>query len=278
MRLFLLVTSTVAIALGLGGCGLFAGGDEDNVVAPAPKSAAAQPFSQPIVKPQLKLTRGAALIQPTNPDERLKAIRSGRSDPFGALISSTAGTAGNQSSGSSNANSSGGSSKKADPASAMAKSYNRFLDRVGDSLEESADDSASSPVAVGPGSSSSGHLPELPTSSSSSSEVPPLPPLPQPDLAKGIRVTGVVVIGGMPRAIIKAPDETVSRTVGPGDRLSNGQVVVKRIDNRNPDEPLVIVEQYGTEVAIGVGKLPVQLASIPTNLSPVPALWYNRHH
>lgn len=272
MRLFLLVASAVAVTLGTSGCGLFAGGDDNVVAPPMPQSAAAQPFSQPIVKPKFKSRRVAALIQPTNPDERLKAIRSGRSDPFAALVSSvpvsqssnsTNAKEGSVTSSTSTANPAGSTTIRISPGSSGQPVT--LLPRV------------TSRVTSSSGSSSS-QLPDLPTSSSRPSEVPPLPQLPQPDLAKGIRVTGVVVLGGIPKAIIKAPDEIVSRTVGPGDRLSNGQVVVKRIDHSNPDEPLVIVEQYGTELAIGIGKAPVQLASVPTSLSPVPALWYNKHH
>jgi hypothetical protein len=102
-----------------------------------------------------------------------------------------------------------------------------------------------------------------------------LPPLPQPDLAKGVQVTGVVLVAGVPRAIIKAPDEPISRTVGPGDRLSNGQVLVKTIDVSNRAEPVVILEQFGTDVAVGVGKAGIEIAAAPTDLPPVPGLFHS---
>ena len=85
--------------------------------------------------------------------------------------------------------------------------------------------------------------------------VPDLPKLPEPTLAKGIEVTGVIEIAGVPQAILKAPNET-ARYVREGQRVSNGQVLVKRIEmNRGPN-PVVILEQYGIEVARQVGEKP----------------------
>lgn len=85
--------------------------------------------------------------------------------------------------------------------------------------------------------------------------VPDLPKLPEPTLAKGIEVTGVIEVGGVPRAILKAPNEA-ARYVQTGQRVSNGQVLVKRIEmNRGPN-PVVILEQYGIEVARQVGEKP----------------------
>ncbi len=81
---------------------------------------------------------------------------------------------------------------------------------------------------------------------------PDLPPLPQPDLARAVRVTGVVQIGGEMRAIVEPPNEN-SRYVRVGDSLANGQVLVKRIDVNAGPEPVVILEQFGVEVARPVG-------------------------
>jgi hypothetical protein len=85
--------------------------------------------------------------------------------------------------------------------------------------------------------------------------IPDLPKLPEPTLAKGIEVTGVIEIAGVPQAILKAPNES-ARYVRQGQRVSNGQVLVKRIEmNRGPG-PVVILEQYGIEVARQVGEKP----------------------
>jgi hypothetical protein len=84
----------------------------------------------------------------------------------------------------------------------------------------------------------------------------PLPPIPDPSLAKAVEVTGVVVIGGVPRAIVKAPNEPTSRYVTVGQRLSNGLVLVKRIEVNSGSDPVVILEQSGVEVSRAVGDKP----------------------
>jgi hypothetical protein len=84
----------------------------------------------------------------------------------------------------------------------------------------------------------------------------PLPPIPDPTLAKAVEVTGVVVIGGIPRAIVKAPNEPTSRYVTVGQRLSNGLILVKRIEVNSGSDPVVILEQSGVEVSRAVGDKP----------------------
>ena len=98
--------------------------------------------------------------------------------------------------------------------------------------------------------------------------IPELPPLPEPTQARGIEVSGVVEVGGVPKAIVKVPNEP-SRTVREGDRLSNGQVLVKRIEVNQGPTPLVVLEQYGIEVAkqVGGGGTPGQPGS-PTAFLP----------
>ena len=80
-----------------------------------------------------------------------------------------------------------------------------------------------------------------------------LPPPPQPELARAVEVTGVVLVGGRAQAIIKVPSEPTSRYVSSGARLSNG-VFVKRIEVNEGSDPVVILEQYGIEVAKMVGE------------------------
>lgn len=67
-------------------------------------------------------------------------------------------------------------------------------------------------------------------------------------------VSGVVVVGNEPQAIVQAPNEATSRYVRAGQRLSNGQVLVKRIEMGEGSEPIVILEQNGVEVSKGVGE------------------------
>ncbi|HEY9604888.1 MAG TPA: hypothetical protein V6C85_25015 [Allocoleopsis sp.] len=100
--------------------------------------------------------------------------------------------------------------------------------------------------------------------------IPQLPQLPEPTLAKSIEVTGVVDVGGQPNAIVKVPNEP-SRYVRVGQRLSNGQVLVKRIEMNQGPNPVVILEQYGVEVARRVGE-PAEGGTIgsPTASLPPP--------
>ncbi|MUG98991.1 hypothetical protein F7734_44530 [Scytonema sp. UIC 10036] len=79
------------------------------------------------------------------------------------------------------------------------------------------------------------------------------PPPPQPELARAVVVTGVVLIGREPQAIIKVPTEPTSRYVEAGQRLANG-VLIKRIEMNEGSEPIVILEQFGIEVAKMVGE------------------------
>jgi hypothetical protein len=61
-------------------------------------------------------------------------------------------------------------------------------------------------------------------------------------------VTGVVQLGGAAQAIVKAPNEPSSRNVQAGERLSNGEVLVKRITADQGMSPVVVLEQNGVEV------------------------------
>lgn len=84
-----------------------------------------------------------------------------------------------------------------------------------------------------------------------------LPPPPQPTLAQAVSVSGVILIGKEPQAIIKVPDESTSRYVQVGQRLANG-LWIKRIEMNEGSEPTVILEQYGIEVAKMVGENAVE--------------------
>lgn len=100
----------------------------------------------------------------------------------------------------------------------------------------------------------------VPNSSSTVAQRPFVAPPPQPDVARAVQVLGVVQIGNTAHAIVQAPNEPTSRYVQVGQRLSNGQVLVKRIEmNRGAEEPVVVLEQYGIEVptAVGQGGSPV---------------------
>lgn len=96
---------------------------------------------------------------------------------------------------------------------------------------------------------------------------PVLPPTPQPELAKAVLVSGVVMLGNQLQAIVKVPDEPNSRYVQAGQKLANG-LLIKRIEMNEGDNPVVIVEQYGIEVARMVGQAP---SATSAGVKPVPA-------
>jgi hypothetical protein len=78
------------------------------------------------------------------------------------------------------------------------------------------------------------------------------PPISRTNLAEAIDVTGVVEIGGKLTAIVQEPNSG-SRYVKVGDRLSNGQVIVKRINMSVGGEPSIVLQQNGVEFTKGVG-------------------------
>jgi hypothetical protein len=93
----------------------------------------------------------------------------------------------------------------------------------------------------------------VPLSPSTPLGIPTLPPIPQPTLARQVEVTGVVKVGNTVQAILKAPNEPTSRYVGVGQMLSNGQILVKRIEINTGSEPIVVLEENGIEVRVMVG-------------------------
>jgi hypothetical protein len=73
-------------------------------------------------------------------------------------------------------------------------------------------------------------------------------------LATAVEVTGVVYVNGRAQAIVKAPNEGTSRYVRVGQRLSDGQVLVKRIEINSGSDPVVVLEENGVEVPKVVGE------------------------
>ncbi|VXD21168.1 conserved hypothetical protein [Planktothrix serta PCC 8927] len=84
---------------------------------------------------------------------------------------------------------------------------------------------------------------------------PLVPPPPSTDLAQAMEVTGVLQVGNQTKVILKAPAEPTSRYVNVGQRVSNGEVLVKRVKFDTGGEPLVIFEQNGVEIAKSVGAI-----------------------
>ncbi|MEO0926197.1 MAG: hypothetical protein AAFY63_10030 [Cyanobacteria bacterium J06643_13] len=74
-----------------------------------------------------------------------------------------------------------------------------------------------------------------------------------PTLAQDVVISGMFEANGRTRLIVQAPEESSSRYVEVGQYLSNGQVLVKRIDNNSFANPTIILEQGGIEVAKTIG-------------------------
>ncbi|MEL6928683.1 MAG: hypothetical protein AAFO95_08620 [Cyanobacteria bacterium J06600_6] len=82
-------------------------------------------------------------------------------------------------------------------------------------------------------------------------------PLPEevfePTLAQDVVVSGLFEAAGRTQIIVQAPEESSSRYVEVGQYLSNGQILVKRIDKNHFPGPMIILEQSGVEVAKIIG-------------------------
>jgi len=85
--------------------------------------------------------------------------------------------------------------------------------------------------------------------------------------AEGTIVTGTVETAGTIYAIVKAFGETTSRSVSAGQLISNGKVLVKRIDT-NSEPPIVVLQQNGVEVLRPVGAPVVGATPNPNLILP----------
>ena len=72
-------------------------------------------------------------------------------------------------------------------------------------------------------------------------------------MADNVLVTGLVELGDRVRLIVQAPGEVTSRYVDLGQYISNGKVLVKRVESNFPT-PRVVLEQAGVEVVKIVGE------------------------
>ncbi len=247
------------------------------------KKATTQPFNNPVV-PGKQVSQVASatpsLIRPTNATERVNIVSKGRTDPFAQIVGSYSPGVPNTTLGlggikpipklpplpaatrgrvtvagiprrsaviSASLNSQKGRLNKGAIASARISKINRR--------------SVLTPV-----------LPRvLPQVVPNPTLVSVLPPPAQPDLAKAVFVSGIVMVGNEPQAIIKVPNEPTSRYVQAGQRLANG-VLIKRIEMNEGSEPVLILEQYGIEVARMVGETPANSPTAATTAAgnPVP--------
>jgi hypothetical protein len=277
-------------ALLAAGCG----GTEDNAstppsASPSPGATAsptgAQPFNTPLVSPKpdgkadekngvkVAKTTIPGLLQSTDPDERARQVQAGiRSkggfDPFASLppiltfkTPVIAGAGSFDTKDSANGKDGKVPSFPNLPQATEIRPIPKFPKIArgpgGTELQ------GKPPIARGP---SSGNVPPA-------GSVPPglipLPAIPEPTLARAVEVSGVIVtMNGLAQAIVKAPNEPTSRYVSAGQRLSNGQILVKRIEVNSGSDPTVILEQNGVEVSRSVGAKAPPTAGGPTAFVP----------
>lgn len=72
-------------------------------------------------------------------------------------------------------------------------------------------------------------------------------------LAESVVVTGIVQLEDAIQIILKAPRESFSRYVQIGQYISNGEILVKRVEGIDSRTPVVILEQSGKEVRRPIG-------------------------
>ncbi len=273
MRPIQLIALVAGVTLGIGGCGLFGGG-QDTVVTPTPEPdpsvvvepiepepTAEAPETQPLTVPapdtaQVPPPPGLLppdLISSTNPNQRAQGVQRDRPDPFAGLPANP--------------------TIQTPPVAQVPQTVPQLpglpgVPRPGVAPGGTRPGTAASPGTPGtrPGPTGAtgatgptGAAGSPGTTGGQLAPVPNLvpqlpPPPPQPDLARAVQVTGVIQIGNTVHAIVSAPNEPSSRYVRVGQRLSNGQVLVKRIEMNAGLEPVVILEQNGIEVSRAVGE------------------------
>ncbi|HZG37898.1 MAG TPA: hypothetical protein VEZ50_04380 [Nodosilinea sp.] len=231
---------------------------EGAVIEPVPvpdeQVVADEEFAEPLVPvaPQLAPIARADLIQSTDPNERLQQINNSRPDPFATVpippppprvvappppptpgTATAAGTTPGGGGGGAGTPGGAGSPVAAAPGTPGAP-------RPGAAPGAGAAPGTGTGAAPGtPGGGQPGPLP-----------LAPLPALPQPTLAEAVLVTGVVTIGNENFAVVQT--SAGSQYVRAGQRVANGQVLIKRINVRG-SEPTVVLEQNGIEVTRSVG-------------------------
>ncbi|MEO1377064.1 MAG: hypothetical protein AAFW70_22780 [Cyanobacteria bacterium J06635_10] len=308
----LTITIASILALAIAGCS-----GEPQTVEPTPNNTTAankqgeknKPFEDPVVPEKTNKTVARApstLIQPINTIERLNIVRKGRADPFDEIVSPIIPTT-NQNRENTQINQNTTRSKKPVPvpplpalpsssrtnvlarrpkrsrvlpATTVAKPQRNVnknsnssrvaLRQIPKQTPKQADSNGSSvtPTPVVP-KVMPGVIPQPDLASV-------LPPPPEPKLAQAVLVSGVIQVGTQPQAIIKVPSEPTSRYVQAGQRLASG-LLVKRIEMNEGSEPVVILEQYGIEVARMVGEAPMganqpATASTDNSVSRLPLL------
>ncbi len=261
----------------MGGCSFFGGGEEATTPeTPTPEETAQQPPTTPVPSPTVpfetptvpKVSPLTVLTPATDPDARAKKVPIGIANPFVLMPKPQ--------------------SIKVDPDIEIVPPVTPAPSTVGQQgIPSPLPGGGANPTAGGSNGGLAGaitttppsnpnptlpSLPTIPTLPGSTTTIPPiftpnLPPLPEPSLARGVQVTGMITIGSETKIILQAPNEPFSRYVKTGEYISDGQVLVKRIEGRDRGTPVIILEQFGIEVA---KQVEAPSAATTTEASPPP--------
>lgn len=227
-----------------------------STVAPA----APQSFPSPSVsvKPnQASQPTAPGLIQSTNAEERVAQITAGRSDPFNSIVPSAVVVP------SSVVSVRTGPQQPIPLPNPVPSVVPPEAPLEADPAPATTARPTRSPQTIAPLSAKVPPLPTLETvplpnlapATPDLAYLPGLAPVSPPatSLASAVQVSGVMQYGSTFSAIVKAPDEQSDRYVVPGEFLSNGKVMVKRIEINASGEPVVILEENGLEIVKPVG-------------------------
>lgn len=263
----------------VGVCAILVGGcasDQSTNPPASPSPVAAQPFSKPLVsekngdkKVNSASARVPGLLQSTDPDERARQVQAGinvrksQTDPFASLaplitFKTPAGTSGTPR----DPNATGTGTGERTTGLPQLPGFPQVPQVA------QAPQGSQSRTSRGSTSRSSTPTTRFGPTTPTTPTIAALPPLPEPTLARAVEVSGVVVVGGVAEAIVKAPNEATTRYVRAGQRLSNGQILVKRIEVNGGSDPIVILEQNGVEVSRAVGDKPSTASGSPTAIAP----------
>lgn len=267
MRKLSFIALLGATAVLTGGCDALSflpgvGGSDDTAVieptpvpqadqSPAPQEGFEEPTEEGVTVPAAP---SASLIPATNPQERLQAIAQSRPDPFSAIPTTPLSAEPPQLDGNGQAipggQGGGGQGGPGTTAQGEPQEPGQAIQSVPPlpAIPQPPPIVDSSPVPR-PGQTDANGDPIA----RGPDFLPNLPEVPQPTIAEGVNVTGVIQVNGVPHAIVEAPGQQ-SRYVKQGDFLANGRVLVKRIEVNRGRTPVVVLEQAGIEVAKRVGE------------------------
>lgn len=262
MRRALLITLSTALAVITAACDFGGGGTDVTTITQSPSAVpTGQPTPTPSPSPAQSQPRGIVLpdlISSTDPNQRIQQIESSRSDPF-ALIPTTPRVELPR-----DANGRiiqpPSQSVPGTPTVVVPRNTPQGTPTVNRRTQNTRNTPQGTRTAnrrtqntrTNRSTNRPGTLAPIPNLVGRAPTTPIAPPPPSPDLARAVQVSGVVQIGNTAFAIVNAPNEPTSRYVKAGQRLSNGQVLVRRIEMNAGSEPVVVLEQYGVEVVRSV--------------------------